>query len=93
MQRARIAGWRNKLWSGGVLLALIEVILVASVLLPAFHQLSNIFNILRQVAALGDAENVTTAVIPIERMENWRQIATFLPNRSVELCHRLLCYT
>jgi len=43
VQRARIAGWLSKLRSGGVLLALIEVVLVASVLSPAFYQPSNIF--------------------------------------------------
>ncbi len=49
--------------SGGIYLALALVVLVASILSPAFSQPSNIFNILRQASALGIVSIGQTMVI------------------------------
>lgn len=46
----------------------------------------------RILAELGDGEGVTTAEIPMERVASWRAIATYLPDRRVELYRRLLGY-
>ena len=47
----------------------------------------------RVLAELGEAEGVTTTEIPMgQQVESWRQIATYLPDRRVELYGRLLGY-
>jgi predicted amidohydrolase len=44
----------------------------------------------RILAELGDGEGVTTAEIPVERVDEWRQTATYLEDRRVDLYRRLL---
>ena len=58
-----MAGLLSKLRSSGIYLALALVILVASLLSPAFTKPSNIFNILRQASALGIVSIAQTMII------------------------------
>jgi len=44
----------------------------------------------RLLAQLGDGDGVTAAEIPMEKVAEWRSIATYLPDRRVELYKKLL---